>query len=197
MSHLDDNTVALLVDGGLPDDRRAEVEAHLDACAQCAEWLASLGGLLAPMSILQWAAGKTRDELDTQWLAAVATHPLPTEQRFLAPEVLRGEASTERSELFTSAAAWWEARHGTPPFRGATPGALLVSITAGPELPADADRVTRVLVRALAVDPARRVPDLADAMRLARPSFVSRLWDSIARRVTRHGTASRPPNRTK
>lgn len=177
MSCLDANTLALLVDGGIDDTARDELESHLDGCAGCAEWVASLGALLAPPDITAWARGKSREQIDAEWLAVADSLDL----RHLAPEVLRGEPATPASVQFTSCAGWWEARHGAPPFRGATPGALLVSIAAGAELPADADRITRVLMRGLALDPARRWPDLAAATRHARSSFVTRLCTRIAR----------------
>jgi anti-sigma factor RsiW len=36
----DDNTLALLVAGELPDGERAEVERHLGGCAACAQLIA-------------------------------------------------------------------------------------------------------------------------------------------------------------
>lgn len=45
---LDDNDVALLVDGALPAAERDRVERHLDDCATCTELVAELARALAP-----------------------------------------------------------------------------------------------------------------------------------------------------
>ena len=47
MSHVDEGTLHAYLDGALPPDERAQVEAHLAACAECQERLAEARSLIA------------------------------------------------------------------------------------------------------------------------------------------------------
>jgi hypothetical protein len=52
VTHPDDNTLALLVDGALADDARVEVETHLDTCEACSDLVSELA----------WVVGNDRQE---------------------------------------------------------------------------------------------------------------------------------------
>jgi len=79
---------------------------------------------------------------------------------YMAPEQLRGEPATARSDQFAFCVTAWEALAGTRPFTGATLGEIGQAIDRGQ--PAEATRVPRtlrpVLERGLAADPEWRWP---------------------------------------
>ncbi|MCY1004341.1 serine/threonine-protein kinase [Nannocystis pusilla] len=82
---------------------------------------------------------------------------------YMAPEQFRGGAATPASDQFSFAVVVFEALAGHRPFRGETVGALLAAIERGEVHPMKRGvpaRVLAVLRRALAVDPARRWPDM-------------------------------------
>jgi hypothetical protein len=82
---------------------------------------------------------------------------------YMAPEQFRGAAATPASDQFSFAVVVYEALAGHRPFRGDTIGALLAAVERGELHPMKRGvpaRVLTVLRRALAVDPARRWPDM-------------------------------------
>jgi tetratricopeptide (TPR) repeat protein len=81
--------------------------------------------------------------------------------RYAAPEQLAREDATVLSDQFSFAVSLFEGVAGIPPFRGATVNALLAEIRAGRVAPARMPGwLRRVLVRALAADPAKRYPSM-------------------------------------
>ncbi len=198
MSCLDDPTFARLIDGALSDDERAAAEVHLDGCRACAELLRELAGVVAPLDARAWlaAAPRTTAAIDAAWrevavdvcarhAIAEVVQPSPGRVRFDgehprlepgasvergydAPEVIAGGPPSPRADQFTLCMAWWEAAAGEPPFRGATPGALVVAMQA--PLARPAGRRFAVLARGLAFDPERRWPDVPALLAaLSRP----------------------------
>ncbi len=94
--------------------------------------------------------------------------------RYMAPEQLRGEPATPKSDQFALCVLAWEALGGTAPFGGTTIAERLAAIDRGPSCalpPACPRSVSAALRRGLSPDPAVRWPDvraLVDAIR-ARP----------------------------
>jgi serine/threonine protein kinase len=58
----------------------------------------------------------------------------PTDVRYAAPEVIRGESGDDRSDVYTMSAILYQSLTGAPPFDDDSEQRLLVKIT-GPELP--------------------------------------------------------------
>jgi tetratricopeptide (TPR) repeat protein/predicted Ser/Thr protein kinase len=48
--HIDDETAALVLAGGLPEEKQAAIDAHVDGCSDCFELLASLAATMTPPS---------------------------------------------------------------------------------------------------------------------------------------------------
>ncbi|HRI08968.1 MAG TPA: serine/threonine-protein kinase, partial [Nannocystaceae bacterium] len=93
---------------------------------------------------------------------------------YMAPEQLRGATATPASDQFSFAVVVYEALAGHRPFRGDTIGALLAAIERGELHPIQRDipaGVLTVLRRALAVDPARRWPDMPTLLAALPLSF--------------------------
>ena len=90
---------------------------------------------------------------------------------YMAPEQLRGESATARSDQFAFCVTAWEALAGTRPFTGATLGEIAQAIDRGQ--PAEAARVPRTvrtaLERGLAADPEKRWPALAPLLDTLAP----------------------------
>jgi len=95
---------------------------------------------------------------------------------YMAPEQLRGEPASMASDQFAFGVVLYESLYGHRPFQGESLGALMLAIDEGkitrPErrvaVPA---KLTAVIRRALARDPARRYPNmvtLLEALRVAR-----------------------------
>lgn len=81
--------------------------------------------------------------------------------RYAAPEQLAREEATALSDQFSFAVSLFEGVSGVPPFRGATVNAVHTEIKAGRVVPARMPGwLRRVLVRALAADPAKRYPSM-------------------------------------
>lgn len=81
--------------------------------------------------------------------------------RYMAPEQLARKDATALSDQFAFAVSVYEGVAGTAPFRGDTTGRVLEEIQAGRITPARmAGWLRRVLVRAMAADPARRFPSM-------------------------------------
>jgi tRNA A-37 threonylcarbamoyl transferase component Bud32 len=129
---------------------------------------------------------------------------------YMAPEQLRGEAATARSDQFALCVCLWEALTGRRPFAGDSIAALAVAMLTPPALPAGADRAVFVtLARGLQPDPERRWPDVAallDALATRRPGRRRRAGLGIAAvlvlgggvatwQVTRATTGSGAPGR--
>jgi TolB-like protein len=86
----------------------------------------------------------------------------------MAPEQIRGESLDARTDLFSLGVVLYEMAAGAPPFRGATPGAVLSEILTAsppalaalnPEVPAGLERLVH---RLLEKDPALRCQSAAD-----------------------------------
>ncbi len=88
---------------------------------------------------------------------------------FLAPEVARGEASSEASDVFSLGATLYRALEGHPPFPSQeNPLALLHVIASGVITPPEhSGHLTPLLLRMLAVDPLGR-PSMDEVARLLR-----------------------------
>lgn len=141
-----------------------------------AEILAIWRPALAELAALH-RAGATRivspDHVfvDEAGVVRVADFSVAKTSGYLAPEQLRGDHATPKSDQFAICVALWEALAGERPFAGATAGALAVAATVPPSPP---DAGLRPLVRGLAADPAARWPDVeALASALASPSQTS------------------------
>lgn len=98
---------------------------------------------------------------------------------YMAPEQFDGRA-TPASDQYGFAVAFWEAAYGSRPFDGPTVHALLASIERGPPQHRS-DAIPRwfhrILVRALAYDPARRYASMDDVLEaLSGPNP----WASVA-----------------
>ena len=74
---------------------------------------------------------------------------------YMSPEQVRGEPLDGRSDLFSLGVVLYESATGTPPFRGASPGAVLGEILTtapaapvrlNPEVPADLERIVSKLL---------------------------------------------------
>ncbi len=104
---------------------------------------------------------------------------------YMAPEQLRGEPATPRSDQFAFAVALHEALHGQRPFAGITAADLIAAIEAGEPRARSAGRAAvgalppaarRALVRALAADPAARHADMDALLRELRPPARPIAW---------------------
>ena len=104
---------------------------------------------------------------DVDRISLAATHAITRTgvllgtPRYMSPEQFRGGAVDARSDQFSYAVALYEALYHQPPFTGATVGELRAAVTAGavrarPAQTAVPLGVHRVVVRALAGDPAGR-----------------------------------------
>jgi tetratricopeptide (TPR) repeat protein len=81
--------------------------------------------------------------------------------RYMAPEQLACEDATAHSDQFAFAVSVFEGVAGVSPFRGATASAVLAEIRAGRIVAARMPGwLRRVLVRALAAEPAKRYPSM-------------------------------------
>jgi Putative zinc-finger len=204
------NELATLVDGGLRARDRERVERHLDHCAACTETLSELAWVVAPETARTWCAERAPDAIVAWWGDAIevvaALHRRGEVHGALSPdafviaatgielarpavalaagytpvEVLHGAPPSAKSDQFAICACIWEALVGARPFRGATAGALAVTMTVPLAFPATGPRaVLATLRRGLDRDPAKRWRDL-DALRarLRRPraGLLRRLW---------------------
>jgi len=113
---------------------------------------------LARAAGLPFAEGSGADSDDERLTRDGALVGTP---RYAAPEQLAREEATALSDQFSFAVSLFEGVAGVPPFRGSTVSALLAEIQAGRVAPARMPGwLRRVLVRALAADPARRFPSM-------------------------------------
>ncbi|MFB9835857.1 serine/threonine-protein kinase, partial [Actinoallomurus acaciae] len=92
---------------------------------------------------------------------------------FMAPEQVRGDRATPRSDLWSLGATLYAAVEGHPPFSGPTHGSVFVAIaTEDPAPPVHAGPLTEVLTGLLRKDPAERLT--ADAVRGPLDSIADR-----------------------
>ncbi len=106
---------------------------------------------------------------------------------YIAPERLRGEPATARSDLYSLGAVLYEALCGDAPYQADTPAGLVWAVTSGqrvtlgerrPDLPPG---VIEVVETALATDPDDRYPDAASmAAALQAAGALPELWPSRA-----------------
>ncbi|MGI5226722.1 WD40 repeat domain-containing serine/threonine protein kinase [Actinoallomurus sp. CA-142502] len=83
---------------------------------------------------------------------------------FMAPEQVRGDRATPRSDLWSLGATLYAAVEGHPPFSGPTHGSVFIAIaTENPAPPVHAGPLTEVLAGLLRKNPAERLT--ADAVR--------------------------------
>ena len=84
---------------------------------------------------------------------------------YLAPERIRGEAPTARSDLYSLGAVLFEVFAGEPPFRGATAGETVRAHLEDPVPGAERipERYRRIVLRLLEKDPARRPESVWEA----------------------------------
>ncbi|MGQ0803524.1 MAG: protein kinase domain-containing protein [Actinomycetota bacterium] len=92
--------------------------------------------------------------------------------KYLAPEQAAGQATTPRSDLYSTGVVLYEMLAGKPPFEGDTPVAIALAHQQAPVPPLNERRpglpatLVNTVERALEKDPARRFPN-AEAMRSA------------------------------
>ena len=85
--------------------------------------------------------------------------------QYMAPEQIAGEAGV-RADVYSLGACLWECIGGAPPFRGDTPGAVLLQVLSAPPpsladvLPDLPPEVDALVGRLLAKDPDRRPEDM-------------------------------------
>ncbi|MDX2086552.1 MAG: serine/threonine-protein kinase [Kofleriaceae bacterium] len=91
---------------------------------------------------------------------AVSTHSVAGTPAYMAPEQLRGEPVTQRSDQYSFCVALAEAVTGTRPERGATKVANRAGIP---------DRLAAAIERGLAADPAARWPEMAALVAALEP----------------------------
>ena len=100
--------------------------------------------------------------------------------QYAAPERILGKPATPQSDVFSIAAIMYHALSGHPAFHGATPAAvMLAACSESPqEMPPQVPpALERIVMRALAKDPAQRYPSPM-AFRDALDSYSSRgVWD--------------------
>ncbi|MEV5570374.1 serine/threonine-protein kinase [Spirillospora sp. NPDC052269] len=90
-------------------------------------------------------------------VAVTRTGATPGTPGYMAPEQVRGEPATPGSDLWSLGATLYAAVEGRPPFTGATPGAIFVSVaTEEPPEPVRAGPLTPVIAGLLAKDPSAR-----------------------------------------
>ncbi len=94
---------------------------------------------------------------------------------YMAPEQLNGDEADERSDLFAVGVMVFEALSGRKPFSGRTPAQVLTSIQETEvKLPGDsraAGKLTGVVGRCLAADPADRYPSVAELRQALIPAI--------------------------
>ncbi len=98
-------------------------------------------------------------------MSLTATGALLGTPTYMSPEQHEGRIADASSDQFSFCVALWEALHRRRPFRGETHSELAIAVTIGKiqDPPADTRaprRLTEVLRRGLAVDPAQRYPDM-------------------------------------
>jgi len=98
---------------------------------------------------------------------------------YMAPEQLRGEIATERSDQFSFCVTLFEALCGARPFAGITVEALVTAIARGPSQAALEPlprRVRRVLARGLQLDPERRFSSMSALLEVLSPRSTRARW---------------------
>ncbi len=101
---------------------------------------------------------------------------------YMAPEQLRGELATERSDQFSFCVTLFEALCGARPFAGRTVEALSEAIGHGPVrdgLDRAPARIRGALLRGLALDPARRFPSMDALLAVLAPRPTTRRWIAL------------------
>lgn len=93
---------------------------------------------------------------------------------YMSPEQLQGKRAEAPSDQFSFCVALYEAVYGERPFAGDGLGALVASVLDGRVRAASADArvprwMRRAILRGLAVDPARRFPDMTALLSALRP----------------------------
>jgi serine/threonine protein kinase len=105
--------------------------------------------------------GLATGELDALTTTLTATGQMIGTPMYMAPEQLRGEPATARSDQYAFCVCVWEALTGERPFRAGTIVELALATARRPALPSGHDRrVLSALARGLDPDPAKRWPDL-------------------------------------
>ncbi len=94
---------------------------------------------------------------------------------YMAPEQLNGDEADERSDLFAIGVMVFESLCGRKPFSGRTPAQVLSSMQeTDVELPGDSravKRLSRIIRRCLAGDPADRYPSVVDLRKALIPAI--------------------------
>ncbi|MBV1859647.1 MAG: protein kinase, partial [Nannocystaceae bacterium] len=113
-------------------------------------------------------------------LALTKTGTLMGTPAYMAPEQFKGETADARTDQFSFCIALYEALYGYRPFSGGTihqlaANVLLGNVESPPRYTDVPERMTRVLLRGLEVDPIERYDDM-DGLVTELPVGGSRLW---------------------
>ncbi len=156
-------------EGRLPVEEALEIAAAVAEALACAHAAGIIHRDVKPgnviltergeVKLLDFGLAKTQDITLTQAGEALGT------VAYMSPEQARGETIDHRTDIWSWGVMLYEMLSGALPFRAASHGALLYSIlhrrpeslASHPEIP---ESVTRIVMRALARDPARRFPDM-------------------------------------
>ncbi|WP_018140800.1 HDOD domain-containing protein [Thioalkalivibrio sp. ALJ7] len=155
----------ILAQGALPIDRALALMRELLDAAAAAHEQGILHGALQPANVTVSGDGHARmtglGMVLSDEVAAGESH-LPDTPYYLAPEQLRGEMPSERSDVFSLGALFFEMLTGERAFVGAGVGTILEAMQAGNLEPPSRragngdERFDALVLRALSPDPADR-----------------------------------------
>ncbi|MCR9159928.1 MAG: WD40 repeat domain-containing serine/threonine protein kinase [Nannocystaceae bacterium] len=127
-------------------------------------------------------------------LALTKTGTLMGTPAYMAPEQFKGETADARTDQFSFCVALYEALYGYRPFSGTSIHHLAANVLRGnvespPKYTDVPEKMMRVLLRGLEVDPIERFDDM-DALLAELPAGRSRLWQVVGVLVVALGLAA-------